>query len=358
MTDFFYGLIKGLSPALQWVLFILATVAGFLYLIKFADIFVDSASNLAKLCKIPTIVIGLTIVAFGTSAPEMSISVTAAASGSAGISVGNIIGSNIFNLFLILAVAALIAPVTIKRHVVKRDVLTMTISSLLMVLFAFLFSTSGGYQLVWYEGLIFLVLFLIYIVFMIRGELKRSKKEFTEIKEQLAPKPVEQEVVLQEETPSKAKSIWKAIILIIVSLAGIVVGGTLVNVGAKGIVINMGATETLAGLTVCAIGTSLPELITTIVAMKKNESDLAVGNIVGSNIFNLMLILGLCSTITPLTLDSFALADVVIMAVLVVVFFIYALFNERLGKKMAIAMISVYALYFAFIIVREYVPIL
>lgn len=346
MTDLIYNFIKGLSPALGWILFIISTIIGFVCLVKFADVFVDSSSNLAKIFKIPAIVIGLTIVAFGTSAPEASVSITATINGSNGISVGNIIGSNIFNLFLILAVSALIAPVAIKRYLVKRDLMMMLLSSVLMVLFAFLFSANGSRALVWFEGLIMLVIFIAYLVVMIKNELKQSKIKMHTID----PAYAEQEF-------GKPKNVWITLLLIVVSLVGIVVGGTLVNVGAKGIVVGIGASENLAGLTVCAIGTSLPELVTSVTAMRKNENDLAVGNVVGSNIFNVMLILGVCSLISPLSLDLFAVIDIVIMFVLFVIFFVYSIFNKELNKKMAIAMIVIYVLYFAFIIIREYVPL-
>lgn len=346
MTEFLYGYIQGFNPIFSWILFILSTIIGFVCLVKFADVFVDSASNLAKIFKIPAIVIGLTIVAFGTSAPEASVSITATINGSNGISVGNIIGSNIFNLFFILAISALIAPVAIKRYLVKRDLMMMLISSIMMVVFAFAFPFGENNALMWFEGLIMLVAFIIYLVIMIKREIAQSKIKMHTID----PEYAEQEF-------GKPKSIGVTLLLIFVSLIGIIVGGTLVNVGAKGIVVGIGASENLAGLTVCAIGTSLPELVTSIVAMRKNENDIAVGNVVGSNIFNVMLILGVCSLISPLTLDLFAIIDIVIMFVLFIIFFIYSIFNKQLGKKMAIAMIIIYVLYFAFIIVREYVPL-
>jgi len=348
MTDYFYNLINGQATAVQWLLFIAATIIGFILLMKCADIFVDSASNIAKIFKIPAIVVGLTIVAFGTSAPEASVSIMATISGSDGISIGNIIGSNIFNLFLVLAISALITPVAIKRYLVKRDLVMMSGCSLLMVMFAFVFAANGQNAFVWYEGLIMLVIFVVYLVVMIKRELKQAK---------IKMHTVSQEYADEEFGTSKKKSGWMSFLLLVLSLLGIVVGGTLVNVGAKGIVVNIGASETLAGLTVCAIGTSLPELVTSLVAMKKKENDIAVGNVIGSNIFNVMLILGVCSLIAPQTLDMFALVDIIIMAVLFIAFMIYAIFNKQLGKKMAISMIVIYVLYFAFIILREYVPI-
>jgi cation:H+ antiporter len=350
MIDFLYDFIKEQSTGLQWLFFIIATVLGFIILVKCADIFVDSASNIAHIFKIPAILVGLTIVAFGTSAPELSISVMAASSGSDGIAIGNISGSVIFNLYFVLAVSSLIAPVAIKRYLVKRDLLVMTVSSLLLVMFAFLFSTTGNPALIWIEGLIFLVIFVIYLIVMIRREIKYSKVKMHVVSEEYAAEEL--------KTSKNQKNGWISFLLLVISLLGIVIGGALVNIGARGIVVNIGASENLAGLTVCALGSSLPELVTSLVAMKKNENDIAIGNIVGSNLFNILLILGVCSLVAPQTLSTFALIDIVIMAIMCVVFMVYAIFNSKLGKKMAISMITIYTLFFIFIVLREYVPIL
>lgn len=347
MTDLVYNFINGQSNVLQWILFIAVTIIGFIFLVKFADLFVDASSNLAKIFKIPAIVVGLTVVAFGTSAPEASVSIMATINGSNGISVGNIVGSNIFNLFLILASSALIAPVAIKRYLVKRDLLMMVLSSVFLVLFAFAFGSNGQNSLVWFEGLILLVILIVYLIVMIKKELKQMKIKTHIIPEEYA-----------EQEFGKPKKLWVTLVLIIVSLLGIVVGGTLSVAGAKGIVVNIGASETLAGLTVCAIGTSLPELVTSMVAMKKGENDIAVGNVVGSNIFNVMLILGICSIIAPQALNIFALVDLIILAILCIIFMIYAIFNNKLTKKMAVTMIIIYLIFFIFIVIREYIPII
>ena len=349
MIDFLYDFVKCQTTGIQWLLFIVATILGFIVLVKCADIFVDAASNIAHIFKIPAILVGLTIVAFGTSAPEASISIMATINGSNGISVGNITGSVMFNLYVILAVSALIAPVAIKRYLVKRDLMTMTVSSLLLVVFAFLFSTTGNPALIWFEGLIFLVVFIIYLIVMIRREIKYSKVKMHVISEEYASKEL--------NVSTKHQNGWISFLLLVLSLLGIVIGGSLVNIGARGIVVNIGASENLAGLTVCALGSSLPELVTSVVAMKKNENDIAVGNVVGSNIFNILLILGMCALVSPQTLDTFSLIDIVIMAVMCVAFMIYAIFNRQLGKKMAISMITIYTLFFVFIVLREYVPL-
>lgn len=337
MSEKLFNLLLGLSNGWAWVLFLLCIVVGFVLLVKGADVFVNSASNLAKLAKIPAIVIGLTIVAFGTSMPEASVSITATATGSAGISIGNIIGSNMFNLFFILGLSAIFKPVVLERIVVKRDITIMLISSYILLLSGFLFGSNGNRALVWFEGLCLLVIFVAYIVYMI----------YYETKYQIA--------IDTNYEADKKISLPITIVLLVVSLVGIVLGGTLVNAGAKGVAVKVGFSENLAGLTICAIGTSLPELVTSIVALKKNETDIAIGNVIGSNIFNVMFILGLCSVISPLAVDLFAITDIVIMAVLFTGFFVYSLVKKDINKWAGISMMAIYVLYFAFIITREYI---
>ncbi len=336
MSEKLYNLIMGLENGWAWVLFIVCIAVGFVFLVKGADIFVNSASNLAKLAKIPAIVIGLTIVAFGTSMPEASVSITATVSGSAGISIGNIIGSNIFNLFFILGLSAIIKPVVIDRIVVKRDITIMLVSSYILVLAGFLFGSNGNRALVWFEGTVLLVIFVCYLIYMIRYETKHQ-------------------IVVETKPDEKKMSLPLTLVLLVLSLIAIVGGGTLVNAGAKGVAVKIGFSETLAGLTICAIGTSLPELVTSIVAMKKDETDIAVGNVIGSNIFNVMFILGLCSVISPLTVDLFALIDIVIMAVLFTVFFIYSLCKKDVNRWAGVSMLFLYILYFGFIVAREFI---
>lgn len=337
MSEKLFNLLLGLSNGWAWVLFLLCIAVGFVLLVKGADIFVNSASNLAKLAKIPAIVIGLTIVAFGTSMPEASVSITATATGSSGISIGNIIGSNMFNLFFILGLCAIFKPVVLERIVVKRDISIMLISSYILLLSGFLFGSNGSRALVWFEGLCLLVIFVAYIIYMIHYETKY------------------QIAIDTSYEADKKISLPKTIVLLILSLVGIVLGGTLVNAGAKGVAVKVGVSETLAGLTICAIGTSLPELVTSVIALKKNETDIAIGNVIGSNIFNVMFILGLCSVISPLAVDLFAIIDIVIMAVLFTGFFVYSLIKKDVNKWAGISMMAIYVLYFAFIIAREYI---
>lgn len=336
ISEKLFNLILGLQSGWAWVLFILCIAVGFVLLVKGADVFVNSASNLAKLAKIPAIVIGLTIVAFGTSMPEASVSITAVATGNDGISIGNIIGSNMFNLFFILGLSAIIKPVVLDRIVVKRDITIMLVSSYILVLAGFLFGSNGNRALVWFEGVVLLVIFVSYLIYMIRYETKHQ-------------------IVVETKPDEKKISLPLTLLWLVLSLVAIVGGGTLVNAGAKGVAVKIGFSETLAGLTICAIGTSLPELVTSIVALKKNEADIAIGNVIGSNIFNVMFILGLCSIISPLAVDLFAIIDIVIMAVLFTAFFIYSLCKKDVNKWAGISMLIIYILYFAFIVAREFI---
>lgn len=339
MSDLIYEFVMGLKAGWFWFLAIALIFGGFVMLIKGADVFVSAASNLAKRIKIPAIVVGLTIVAFGTSAPELSVSAAAAISGSAGISVGNIVGSNIFNLLVILGLSAALKPFAINKMVVKRDVSFMLGSVFLLLAFTLLFGNSLGRTLLWFEGLVMLVIFIAYVVLMIRYEIRHQ--------------PV-QKVEVQQKTEEKKINLPITLLFLVLSLAIIIVGGNLVNAGAKGVAVKIGVSETLAGLTICAFGASLPELITSIIAIRKNECEIVIGNVVGSNIFNVMLILGICSVISPLAIDLFSVIDIVIMVVLFVAFFIYCLLSKNVDRKAGITMVVLYAAYLTFIVLREY----
>ncbi len=343
MSDLIYNFVKGQLPIVQWFLFLAMIFLGFYCLVKFANIFVDSASTLAKILRIPTIIVGLTIVSIGTSAPELSVSMIATINGSSGISVGNILGADIFKILVVLSASAFVAPVALKKSVVKRDFLVMLFSSILLLIFVLINTFGNSNAIVWIEGLIMIAVFIIYVAVMINHE------KHTEIARKVHRRK-------KREENSKSK-IFITIILLIFSVVGIVFGGTFVNVGAKGIAVNIGASETLAGLTVCAIGASLPEFVTSVVAMRRGENDIAIGNVVGANILNILMILGLCSFVAPQTFDLFALIDLIIMITMFMFVYVYSLNHEVVGKKMATFMIILYILYFAFIIVREYVPI-
>ena len=252
---------------------LLKLIVGFILLVKGADAFVDGASSVAKKFRIPAFVIGLTIVAFGTSAPELAVSITAALKGSNDIALGNVVGSNIFNALVVLGTSAAITPIVVDKGMIKRDYPLSIFAAVLLSILAAdtLFTKSGALSLGRIDGIILLIAFAGFMVMTI----KASMDGRTDMEEEAEALPV-----------------LKAIIFIVLGLVGIIYGGDLSVEGAKEIARFFGLSEAIIGLTIVAVGTSLPELVTSVIAAKKGESDIAVGNVIGSNIFNIFLILG------------------------------------------------------------------
>ena len=308
---------------------ILLLVVGMFFLIKGADFFVDGASKIAKALKIPSLIIGLTLVSIGTSAPELSVSLTSSIKGNNDLSFGNVIGSNIFNVFVVIGCSALFTPMIVSKNIKKYDIpILLGIYGLLMI-FAFVISPT---VIELFEGIIIFALFFAYIAFLIF----RSKNE---------------ESVEEEEEDKKSK--WYInVLLVIVGLAGIIFGGDFVVDSASSIAKTLGMSELLVGLTIVAVGTSLPELVTSMVAAKKGENDIAVGNAIGSSIFNIILILGLTAVINPVAVAWSSIVDVIVMIVSVVTILIMALKSEKIGKYSGIILIAMYAVYLTYIILR------
>ena len=283
------------------ILGVVLLVIGFALLIKGADFFVDGAAGVAAKLRVPTLVIGLTIVAFGTSMPEFATSVSSAAQQSVGIAIGNVVGSNICNVFLILGLSAFLASLPVQKDSLKIDLPVLLGASALLILFGL--SGENGGTIDRLEGGIMAALLVAYTVFLIMAALRRRKKEGG------MSALSNHEVVVEEVEPKKGFAAWyekmKAftwflIVATVVGL-GIIIGGSVVAVeGAKMVAREVGIPENIIGLTVVAIGTSLPELITSVVAAKKGETDIAVGNIVGSNIFNVLFVAGLSAVVFPL----------------------------------------------------------
>ena len=289
-------------------------ILGFIALIKGADWFVDGSSSLAKTFKVPSVIIGLTIVALGTSAPELAVSTSAAISGSNEIAFSNVLGSNMFNLLAVLGICAMIKPIPIDRQIVKRDFPFSIVVTLGLLAYLLIKALTGNANLSGsmlqnvgtvsrIASIILLLLFVGYLVFLITSALKnRNDAESNE-----------------EKTP-----VWKSVLFIVIGLICIVAGGQLVVNNAKDIAAALGMSETLIGLTIVAVGTSLPELVTSIVASRKGENGLAVGNVVGSNIFNILLILGVSSTVHPVSVNLASLYDLMILSIISVVVFIFS----------------------------------
>jgi len=302
----------------------LLLIVGFVLLVKGADFFVSGASSVAKALKVPSVIIGLTIVAMGTSAPETAVSITASLGGNNGISLGNIIGSNIFNLLMVIGISAVIIPFNSDKEILKRDMLwNIAITVLLLVL---IFDGSLSRL----DGVILLAGIAAYLTVVVRSALKNRV----------------------EDNSDEKVSVPKAVVFILGGLAAIVFGGDLVVDNASLIAKSLGMSDTLVGLTIVAIGTSLPELVTSIVAAKKGDSGLALGNAVGSCIFNILFILGIASTIAPMTADYEIIADVCILIFVSIVTYLFARSKERVSRLEGLLCVLIYGTYSAYIIMR------
>lgn len=319
---------------------ILLLIVGFAALVKGADFFVDGSSALARTFKVPGVIIGLTIVALGTSAPELAVSTSAAIQGANEIALSNVVGSNIFNLLMVLGVCAIIRPIPIEKMILKRDfplsiVVTAALFGVLAIpLFTGKAQWTSPVSTVVSEvsrpiGIGLLVIFAAYMAFLIYVSRKN---------------PTEDDVA--ENMP-----VWKSLLLILIGLACIVIGGQLVVENAKSIAAAFGMSETLIGLTVVALGTSLPELVTSIVAARKGEHGMAVGNVVGSNIFNLMFILGISSTIHPVAVNLASVTDLAILVVVSAVVFIFSL-TKKINRIEGAVMVLMYIGTMVYAIVR------
>ncbi len=302
----------------------LLLLIGFVLLIKGADLFVDGSSSIAGILKVPSVVIGLTIVAMGTSAPEAAVSINAGFAGNSDISLGNIIGSNIFNLLVVIGACAVIFPARSNEDILKRDLWWNIGVSILLFLLIF----DG--QISRMEGLVLLAIFIFYLGLMVRSALKNRI----------------------EETPQDVMSLPKSLLFVAIGLGAVVFGGDLVVDNASLIAKAWGMSDTLVGLTIVAIGTSLPELVTSITASRKGDSGIALGNAVGSCLFNILFILGMASTLTPINAVPELIIDAAILIAATVVILIVAKTGKKTNRIEGIICVAAYILYSAYIILR------
>lgn len=303
---------------------VLFLLIGFVLLIKGADFFVDGSSSVAKLLGVPAVVIGLTVVAMGTSAPEAAVSITAGMSGSNEIAISNVVGSNIFNMLVVVGVCAAIKPFEMDRDIMKRDFpVNLAASALLLIL------VIWGRSLGRLDSILLLVLMVAYLVWVVTGALKNRESASEDVKK-LSP------IV--------------SVLFIIGGLAAIIFGGNLVVENAKSIAYALKWSETFVGLTIIAIGTSLPELVTSIVAARKGESGLALGNVVGSNIFNIMFILGLSGTLSPITVNGEGIINCIILFAMTAVMFVWCALSKKVNRASGIIWVLGYVAYTAYLL--------
>ena len=313
------------------ILYILLLIVGFILLIKGADILVDGASNLARNLKIPKMIIALTIVAFGTSAPELAVSIKALISGNSDIVLGNVVGSNIFNILCILGISSLFAPMGVKDNTVKKEIpLTILFSSLLMFLsFDNMFDKNIKNIITRTDGIVILLFFTIFIYYLFSVTKKGKKDEI--------------------EKPDY--NILKSLIFIIVGLVSIVFGSNMVVDNASLIAKALNVSEKMISLTVVAFGTSLPELVTSIQAARKNENDIAIGNIIGSNIFNIGIVIGLsCMLIGNINASAFNYIDMLVMVFAALLLFILTFKKRKIEAHEGIIMLLVFVIYYTYVI--------
>ncbi len=306
----------------------LILVVGFVLLIKGADFFVDGASSTANNFRVPKILIGLTIIAFGTSAPELAVSFSSLAEGSTDMVLGNVIGSNIINILLILGIGAVICPIRIRKQTIKKEIpIAILISSLLVVLFLDIQLSSGSTnQITRSDGIAVLLFFAVFLYYLISMAIHgKGKTEVEKPKWKLLP----------------------SLLITVLGLAGIIFGSNLVVDSATNIAHTIGISERLISLTVIALGTSLPELITTIVSAKKGETDLIIGNILGSNIFNICIVLGVpVATLGTVTPQSFNIIDLVMLVGSAVILFIFSATQHKISRREGIMLLILFALYY------------
>ena len=328
-------LIQGASMPLV----VLMLIVGFVFLIKGADFFVEGSSSIAKKLQVPSIIIGLTIVAMGTSLPETAVSVTASMVNNNALAVSNVIGSNIFNLMFVIGVCSILTPIAVQRETVVRDIPLSVICALLLAGLGILaVGDKETYILGHLDGLIFLVLFAGYIILMIRSALNARAEG--------------KEVAIEGEEDLKVLSYPKSILCIVGGAIAIAIGGDLTVDTASRIAVELGMSQTLVGLTIVSIGTSLPELVTSIVAARKNEVDMAVGNAVGSNIFNILMVLGIASAINPIGLLTENLIDIMILVGFSLLVWAFAATKRKITRKEGMAMVALYLVYAIYIILR------
>lgn len=311
-------------------------LVGFALLIKGADYFVKGASQIAENLQVSPLLVGLTIVAFGTSSPEATVSITAALEDNAGVALGNVVGSNIFNITFVIGLTALIAPLKVETETIRKEIpFTLLAGIALLILMSdAVLQTASTNIITRSDGFVLLLFFAVFLYYIFEVA-RRDRSAQT----------------VQETTEGK---VWgKYIFLTILGLAAIIFGGDLVVGSASEIAVSFGMSTTLVGLTIVAVGTSLPELITSVTAALKKEGGIAIGNIVGSNIFNIFFVLGAASAVSPLAVDSKVFFDIILMIILTVVLLVFSRTSYTIGRKEGVTLAAAYILYMIYIIIRN-----
>ena len=300
---------------------LLVLIIGFILLMKGADFFVEGSSSIATRSHIPSLIIGLTIVAMGTSLPECAVSITASMDGNNALAVANAVGSNIFNLMVVCGISALFVPIAVQVNTLKREFPFSVLCAILLMILGHI------------DGIVLLILFVGYIVYMIVS----AKKAMN---------------TYQEEEEIKVISMGLSLVYIVGGAIAIKFGGDFVVDSASNIALSLGMSQNLVGLTIVALGTSLPELVTSMVAAKKGEVDMALGNVIGSNVFNILFVLGIAATISPITFIFENIIDILILTIFSLIVLYFGFTKHKIDRKEGIIMLLLYVAYLAYIIIR------
>lgn len=303
-------------------------VIGFVLLIKGADFFVEGSSSVAKRLRVPSLIIGMTIVAMGTSLPECSVSISAALVHNTGVAVGNAVGSNIFNLMVVCGFCALFCPLTVNKTTLRREFPFSVLVAILLMVLGWM-----GMSLGHLDGLLLLVFFAFFLGWMITSAIHNRQNT-------------------SDEEEYKIRPIWQCVIFIIGGAAAIAVGGDRVVDSASAIAKTFGMSQNLIGLTIVAFGTSLPELVTSVVAARKQEVDMALGNVIGSNIFNILFVLGIAATISPMAFHMENVIDIIALVVMSIIVLCFAWTKEKIERLEGAVMLAIYVAYAVYICMR------
>lgn len=317
---------------------IILLVIGFVGLIKGADFFVEGASNVAKRLRVPSLIIGLTIVAMGTSLPETAVSISASIAGSNSLAISNVSGSNLFNLLVVVGLCAIFQTVDVDKDTIRRDIPYSILAAVLLVVLGMV-GVGEGMVLGRIDGIILLAFFAGFLFLMIRSALRARNNEGFQ------PGSEEEEVVTQ--------TVFMSILSIVGGAAAIAIGGDWVVDSASTLAMKFGMSETLVGLTIVAVGTSLPELVTSIVAARKGEVDMALGNAIGSNVFNILLVLGIASSISPIGFIMNNAIDILAVVVATLICWVVAGKTKQLKRPMGILMVLAYVAYMVYVVMRD-----
>lgn len=308
-------------------------LVGFFFLIKGADVFVEGSSSIAKRFNVPPMVIGLTIVAMGTSAPEAAVSITSSLAGQNDMAVANVVGSNFFNILMVLGVSSILATLPVEETTIKKDSPFLIFISVLLFLFCIDMYISRV------EGMLLLATFVYFLVDTIKTAMKETQGVANE------------ESAVSIDAPKDTSLIF-TIGLSLLGATGIVIGGDMVVDSATTIATNFGMSANLVGLTIVAVGTSLPEFVTSVVAIKKGETDIAIGNVIGSNVFNILFVLGLSTSINAIQISRLAVIDVIFMNLITLLLFVFMKKNNSLVKSQGFVLVGLYVAYMAYTIIR------